>query len=158
MAKPKAGGGLTTAFRVSFIKETYGTKEAARRLGVSTSSVYKIAAGRQSGKTIVEKAKKIEAGRRGYEISKAVKEGTAERIGKGKYEFLLKNGNPDVKDEPRTDGGGKGPFVAFDIQSAASLLQDTGFVNLENQTMEGNIFVEYDPEIDVFYYYIGDTQ
>lgn len=145
--------------KVSILTGTYGVQGTAKKLGISKSSVYRIEAGKQSGKTIASKAARVEAGRRGYDISKAVKEGRAERIGQGKYQFLLRDGNPDVKVEPRTDGGGKGPFVAFSIESTASLLEDTGFVNVAEQRIDSNIFVEYiDEKGGFFHYYIGDTK
>ncbi len=82
-----------TQERAAFLRFHYGTREAARRIGVSESSLRRIANGQQSGESVRERVTRVEAGTRGVVERELRLEGVPTRGGR----FI---GNPAIRSQP----------------------------------------------------------
>ncbi len=84
-----------TQQRAAFLRYQYGTREAARRVGVSETSLRRIANGQQSGESVRTQITCVEAGSRGALERERRLEGYETRATtKGRFYI----GNPQIKD------------------------------------------------------------
>jgi hypothetical protein len=137
---------------MALLQYTYGAKEAGRRVGLSASSVRRIASGAQSGATAAERITRVEAGVRGSQERERRLEGRQTRSTARGRQYV---GNARIKRQgPQTARWGSSP----DLERIIDYLKDGPGLVAEDGQLSPIVYVENSPEngVDVWNVYIAD--